>query len=139
VERLTERCQTARRALALLEELAARPQLSPLERDAAIQRFEYSFESVWKAVQLYLREVEGLVVGSPKRAARASLESQLLNEDETRRALAMIDDRNQTVRTYNEELAKALAARLPQHACLLRSWLDRMIGRAFPGDTILAP
>ena len=112
MERLKERCQTARRALALLEELATRPHLSPLERDAAIQRFEYTFESVWKAVQLYLREVEGLVVGSPKRAARASLQSQLLNEDETRQALAMVDDRNQTVSTYNEELAQELA-----HAC----------------------
>jgi nucleotidyltransferase substrate binding protein (TIGR01987 family) len=136
VERLTERCRTARRALALFEELATRPQLSPLERDAAIQRFEYTFESVWKAVQLYLREIEGLVVGSPKRAARVSLQNELLNEEETRRALAMVDDRNQTVHTYNEALAQQLAARLPGHATLLRSWLERMITRAFPDDSI---
>jgi len=120
VDRLKQRCQTAQRALALLEELAKRPHLSPLERDAAIQRFEYTFESVWKAVQPYLREVEGLVVGSPKRAARASLQSQLLNEEETRNALTMVDDRNQTVHTYNEELAEQLAGRLPQHAVHFR-------------------
>lgn len=113
-----------------------RPNLSAMERDAAIQRFEYTFEAVWKAVQLYLRDVEGLVVGAPKRAARASLQTQLLNEEETRRALAMVDDRNQTVHTYNEELARQLAARLPQHASLLRSWLDRMIARAFPDELV---
>ena len=132
MERLKERCRTARRALALFEELASRTSLSPVERDAAIQRFEYTFESVWKAVQLYLREIEGLEIGSPKQVVRACLRTQVLNEDETRRALAMVDDRNETVHTYNEQLAQQIAAQLPAHATLLRSWLDRVIARAFP-------
>ena len=77
-------------------ELTSKPDLSVVERDAAIQRFEYSFEAVWKAAQLFLREIEGLEVGSPKAAARASFQTQLLAEDETRAALEMTDDRNLT-------------------------------------------
>lgn len=129
MERLNERLRLGSRALGQLEELARRSDLSLLERDAAIQRFEYSFEAVWKAAQLYLREVEGVEVGSPKQASRAAFRVGLLNEEETREALRMADDRNLTVHTYNEELAKEIASRLHGHAALLRTWLDRMLAR----------
>jgi hypothetical protein len=66
MERTGERLALARRALGTLEELVGAPPASLLVRDAAIQRFEYTFEATWKAAQIYLREVEGLEVGSPK-------------------------------------------------------------------------
>jgi hypothetical protein len=64
--RLTERIATARCAVASLRELAEKSKRTIVERDAMLQRFEYSVEAVWKAVQLHLREQEGLDVGSPK-------------------------------------------------------------------------
>jgi len=73
---LTRSCSSAasrdraRRALATFDELAQKPDRSQVERNAAIQRSEYRFEAVWKAAQLYLREQEGLDIGSPKAAAR---------------------------------------------------------------------
>ena len=94
MERLTERLATARAALETLNELVRKPDRSKVERDAAIQRFEYTFEAVWKAAQLYLREVEGLDVGSPKRAARAALQVGLFDEAHARQVLVMVDDRN---------------------------------------------
>jgi nucleotidyltransferase substrate binding protein (TIGR01987 family) len=129
VERLTQRLTTARAALSTLDELAHKPERSKVERDAAMQRFEYTFEAVWKAVQLYLREVEGLDLGSPKAVARASLQVGILDEGETRLALAMADDRNLTVHTYNEELAEEIAGRLPTHAALLRQWVEKIAAR----------
>ena len=39
---------------------------SKIERDAAIQRFEYSFEATWKSAQRFLAVVEGVEAGSPK-------------------------------------------------------------------------
>jgi len=44
---------------------------SSIERDAAIQRFEFTFEAVWKAVKSVLFEREGIDVGSPKAVIRA--------------------------------------------------------------------
>ena len=41
--RLRERLATARRALSTLVELPLAGGATPVERDAAIQRFEYSF------------------------------------------------------------------------------------------------
>ena len=60
MERLRQRIALAHHALTTLQELTDKPKLSVVERDAALQRFEYTFEAVWKAVQLYLREIEGL-------------------------------------------------------------------------------
>jgi len=64
VERLKERLAIARRALSTLQELVRLEHPSPVERDAAIQRFEYTCEAVWKAAQRYLLEVEGISAGN---------------------------------------------------------------------------
>jgi len=133
MDRLTQRLATATAALATLDELAHKPDRSKVERDAAIQRFEYTFEAVWKAAQFYLREIEGLDVGSPKGAARAAFETGLLDEAETRHALAMADDRTLSVHTYNETLANEIAERLSAHATLLRNWTTRMVAHIGPG------
>ena len=49
--------------------------------------------------------------------------------DDAAAALLMVDDRNLTVHTYNEDLAHEIAARLPEHAALLRTWLVQMQAR----------
>lgn len=125
--RLNERLAVARRALGTLKELL-RPggAVSAVERDAAIQRFEYTCEAVWKAAQLYLKEREGLDLGSPKGMIRASLETGLLAEDEALLGLEMTDDRNRTVHTYNEAIADAIYRRLTDYAALMSIWLEAM-------------
>lgn len=103
--RLRERTEVARRALVALRELPLGCTPTKVERDAAIQRFEYSFVAVWKTGQQFLREVEGIDPGSQKGTVRASLQVGLLDEADARIALEMADDRNLTVHTYNEALA----------------------------------
>jgi nucleotidyltransferase substrate binding protein (TIGR01987 family) len=128
MDRLTQRLEVAAAALGSLEAIVAGASNSDLERDAAILRFQYSFESVWKAAQHRLRDREGIDAGSPKQVIRACLEAGLLDADQTHRALAIADDRNLTVHTYNEPLALALVGRLPEHAVLLRQWLESLRG-----------
>ena len=60
MERVRERLKIARKALRTLRELTDKPKLSIVERDAAIQRFEYTFEAVWKAAQNFLSENESI-------------------------------------------------------------------------------
>lgn len=125
--RLEERIETARRALATLDELAHEPP-GKIVRDAAIQRFEYSFEAVWKAAQLGLRERFGVELASPKPVIRASFENGLLDEEAARTALAMVDHRNLTAHTYNESLADEIFAAIPVYRELMRAWIDRLAG-----------
>jgi len=47
MDRLTERLRVARRALETFREALREPK-TPLNRDASIQRFEYTYEAVWK-------------------------------------------------------------------------------------------
>ncbi len=85
MERLMERLAQARKALRRLIEILGEPR-TDIVRDALIQRFEYTFEAVWKAAQLCLRTVESLETGSPKSAIRASRQVGLLADDQTRQA-----------------------------------------------------
>lgn len=114
----------ARRALATFDELAHLEQPTAIERDAAIQRFEYTQEAVWKAAQRYLDRVEGVNAESPRAVVRASARAGLLTAEQGQHALAMLDDRNLTAHTYNEQLAIALFARLGGYATLLNDWLN---------------
>lgn len=123
--RVAQRLAIARQALASLEELANEP-VNKIVRDASIQRFEYTFEALWKAAQAVLFERFGLELASPKPVIRASFENGLLNEEETRLALAMVDHRNLTTHTYNETLAEEIFSAIPDYRRLMRSWVERL-------------
>lgn len=125
MDRLIRRLDVARRALASLQALAGEP-LSPIVRDASIQRFEYTFEATWKAAQAVLLEHYGVELASPKPIIRASLENGLFTEEQARLALAMADHRNLTARTYNEALANEIFAALPAYRELMQVWLDQL-------------
>ena len=129
MDRLRQRLSVASQATATLRELAVRTAPSKIERDAAIQRFEYSFEATWKSAQRFLAVVEGVEAGSPKSTVRACHEAGLLSAAQAEHALAMADDRNLTAHTYNEGLAEAIFKRLPGHLDSLVVWLAAMQSR----------
>jgi nucleotidyltransferase substrate binding protein (TIGR01987 family) len=94
-----------------------------MNRDASIQRFEYTHEAVWKAAQLYLRVNENLELASPTAVSRGCFRSGLLSEAQGRMALSMARDRDLTVHAYSEELADQIYSRLPGYAGLMERWL----------------
>ena len=74
-------------AVATLRELAVLAKPTRVERDAAIQRFEYSFEATWKAAQRFLQIMEGIEVGSPKAAIFGRLPRHLATLEAWLRAM----------------------------------------------------
>ena len=68
---------------AALERLgqALREPKNDIVRDAAIPRFEFSFELFWKALKARA-ENEGLRVVSPRESLRAAFQLGLLDDDE---------------------------------------------------------
>jgi nucleotidyltransferase substrate binding protein (TIGR01987 family) len=123
VDRLNWRLQQAARALASFKQLAFIESPSMIERDAAIQRFEYTTEACWKAAQAALLEHFGVEAASPKAVIRAAAQNGLLSEPDARAAMGLIDDRNLTSHTYNDALAITLFSRLPGHANILERLL----------------
>jgi len=130
MERVIQRLDMARKALGTFEEVMRIESPSSIERDAAIQRFEYTFEAMWKAAKQVLLDMEGVDVASPKGVIRSCREVQLLNEEEAIDALQMVDDRNLTVHTYNEALSLEIYSRLPSYVSFFRIWLQRLQERS---------
>ena len=126
MERLQERIMISLKALTAFESVMQITEPSDIERDAAIQRFEFTFEAVWKTAKEMLYVIEGIDQGSPKGVIRSCREVGLLNETETIQLLRMVDDRNLTVRTYNEALAEEIYSRLSGYLFLLGIWIERI-------------
>lgn len=126
MERLKLALERAFRAIATLNEVLSIEEATEIERDAAIQRFEYTFEAVVKAGRHYLQQIEGIDVASPKGIVRACREIGALSEQEAIQALGMTDDRNLTSHTYNRALALEIYGRLKGYATLLQDWVTRL-------------
>lgn len=94
-----------------------------VSRDAAIQRFEFCFELAWKSIQERARE-EGLDCQSPKGCLRVAFKTDWIEDEKG--WLAMLADRNQTSHTYDEDLAKAVYRRLPNHLLLLEALVTKL-------------
>jgi len=125
VERLRLKFEDAARAKRTLEEILQEP-FSVIIRDAAIQRFEFTFEALWKFLKEYLREKEGIICNSPKSCFREIFSLGLLNEEEVIGFLEMTDVRNLTSHTYKEEVSQLIFSKLPVYFSLLNNLINRI-------------
>jgi nucleotidyltransferase substrate binding protein (TIGR01987 family) len=121
------RVQLLLRALERLETALARPE-DDITRDACIQRFEFTFELGWKAIQRQAR-AEGLECVSPRECLRVAFSLGLIEDDA--QWMSMIEDRNRTSHTYDETTARAVYGALPGYARLLRE-LGRRLSERHP-------
>lgn len=125
MEKLRRRLVEAERALNTLVEILREP-YSKIVRDATIQRFEYSFELIWKALREYLYHRDGIVCNSPKSCFKEALNVGLISEDEALRFLEMTDDRNLTSHTYIEEIAEKIYGKMRDYLRLMAKLLSQM-------------
>lgn len=96
-------------ALGRLKEALSLPQ-SDIVRDSAIQRFEFTLDLAWKAVKTYLEDKKGVICASPKECFREAYRQGLVQYDDV--WIQLIDLRNETVHTYNEETAERIYSQL---------------------------
>lgn len=109
-ERFLERQTDVNESAGRLAEAVAQPK-SELIRDATIQRFEFTFEVVWKTLKLYL-ERQGHECGGPRPTLKKAFAENLIHHPEDGDIwLRMLDDRNLTSHAYDE----ALADRIYEH------------------------
>lgn len=89
-------------------------------RDAAIQRFEFTFELAWKSVAA-AAWVQGLEVASPRRAWQSAFQLGWVDDD--RLWLDILEDRSRASHSYREATADRIRDRLPSYAGALRGLL----------------
>ncbi|HHT9111255.1 MAG TPA: HI0074 family nucleotidyltransferase substrate-binding subunit [Candidatus Brocadiaceae bacterium] len=124
MERLTLKYKDAVKALDTIGEILKQP-FSLIVRDATIQRFEYTFEAIWKFLKEYLKEKEGIISNSPKSCFREIFSLGLLTEEETVKFLKMTDRRNETSHTYKEEVAQIIYSEIPGYFAGMKNLLKK--------------
>jgi len=114
-----------RSAVTRLADALAQPE-NEFVRDAAIQRFAFSFELAWKAIQAVAR-LEGQNCTSPRTAFSIAWRNGWVGDES--HWLDMLDDRNKTSHTYRDAVAKEVFNRLPEHAPQLTGLLEALTAR----------
>lgn len=92
-------------------------------RDSAIKRFEFTVELAWKSAQKFLKEQE-IVCRSPKECLKEAFKFGLVKDDP--RWLRMLEDRNLTAHTYDEEVAEEVYGRIPEYLEILENLQKRL-------------
>jgi len=99
---------------------------SQLERDGAIQRFEYCFDLAWKTLKRYL-EKKGLIdLNSPRSVFIAAYAEGVVNDEIIWSTIIL--KRNASVHTYNQQLADSLFGELPLYYDAMYQLLQKLKG-----------
>ena len=105
------------RALALLREAVETMQvreLSQLEKEGLVQRFEYTWELAWKVLKDYL-ESQGVVLATvtPGSVIRAAYAAKIIADGDT--WMRALDARNRMSLTYSLKAFEQIIADIRQH------------------------
>lgn len=98
-----------KKALARLKEGVSEAK-DQLERDGTIQRFEFTFELVWKTLKEYAL-FKGVEVGSPRDAFRVAADLGLIDDPEV--WFRFLEARNESAHLYDDGKAKEIFSLVP--------------------------
>lgn len=84
----------------LKEAIKSKP--TRMNKDATIQRFEFTFELSWKTIQSYIKD-QGIDCKSPKSCFREAARLELIKN--IKNWFKFLDNRNFIAHIYNEKLA----------------------------------
>lgn len=95
-----------------------------LDRDGAIQRFEFTVELLWKTLAMQLT-YQGISCQSPRSCIKEAFRHGLINDDEI--LLDMIEDRNRSSHVYSEKVAEEIFLRVSKlYAPSIRRVLEKL-------------
>ena len=83
-----------------------------LDKDGVIQRFEFTFELLWKALKIYL-EHQGILVKTPRDSFVEAFRIALFDDEKI--FLDMMEDRNSTSHIYDKETSKKIFNRIKKN------------------------
>ena len=118
--RWQQRFQNFEKAFALLEQAVVlskdRP-LNELEEQGLIQRFEFTHELAWNVLKDYFEYQGNSAITGSRDATREAFNKGLIKDGEG--WLDMIKSRNQSLHTYNEEVANEITNKIIQQYYVL--------------------
>ncbi len=123
VEKIQQSLQNLRRAIAALEKVLQMPlDDDNIVLDSTIQRFEFSIELFGKALKRALTYEEMGEIKTAREAFKRAYQLHWIEEEES--WLEMLDDRNKTSHTYNEESARKIYQNIKRNFPVLKKGFD---------------
>lgn len=83
--------------------------IDELDKDGIIQRFEFTFELLWKALKIYL-EHQGIIVKTPRDSFVEAFRIDLFDDEKI--FLDMLEDRNSASHIYDKETSEKIFNRI---------------------------
>ena len=100
-------------------------------KSGQIQKFEFTIELLWKTIQSFLYEVDGVDVVTPKSVAKEFVEAGYCDYPMYELFIQAINDRNQLSRIYRQEMAESIWSRLPEYEKLAKHFAAIMRDKYF--------
>ncbi len=97
---------------------------SPIVRDACLQRFEFSYELLWKTLKVFLEEIHGVRAVSPRQVFKEAFALSIIDEELT--FVEMIESRNTLSHTYNEEQATKIYEKCADYLKAMKNVLAQL-------------
>lgn len=95
-----------------------------LDKDGVIQRFEFTFELLWKTIRIFL-EYQGIEAKTPRSAFKEAFKLGIIKDEEL--SLDMLEDRNRTSHVYNKKIAREIFNNIKKkYTSQIRSILEEL-------------
>lgn len=124
--RWRQRYANFQKAMVQLDNAVALEEYSYLERQGLIQCFEYTIELAWKTLQDLL-DAKGYEVKGPKPVVRQAFQDGLILDGSA--WIQMLDSRNETTHTYDEETALRVSENIKNKYYFLLDELDKQLAK----------
>jgi nucleotidyltransferase substrate binding protein (TIGR01987 family) len=95
-------------------------------KSGQIQKFEFTVELLWKAVQAFLLDVDGVDAVTPKAVVKEFVEARYCSYEIYELFISAINDRNQLSHIYRQEMAETIRQRLPGYVHMTELILEVM-------------
>ena len=97
---------------------------SSIVMDATIQRFEFTYELMWKTLKIFLEDIHGIRAVSPRLVFKEAYSLSIIEQEDI--FLEMIQSRNLLSYTYNEEQAKQIYKKCPLYLSEIKNLYQRI-------------
>jgi len=97
---------------------------SSIVMDATIQRFEFTYELMWKTLKIFLEDIHGIRAVSPRLVFKEAYSLSIIEHEDI--FLEMIQSRNLLSHTYNEEQAEQIYKKCPLYLSAIEDLYPRI-------------
>ena len=122
-DKLKKSLMNLRKATNRFAEALQEPE-SSIVMDATIQRFEFTYELMWKTLKIFLEDIHGIRAVSPRLVFKEAYALSIIEQEDI--FLEMIQSRNLLSHTYNEEQAEQIYKKCPLYLSAIKELYQRI-------------